>query len=67
VEIRDAGGKRLRSLQRLSDGDPDSQWQQASADLSEYAGRTVQLVFSATSGKTKPTAFFIDDVSVTVE
>jgi hypothetical protein len=67
VEIRDAGGQRLRSIQRLSDGDPAGAWQPASADLGEFAGRTVQLVFTATSGRTKPTAFFVDDVSVSVE
>jgi hypothetical protein len=64
VEIRDAGGRRLKSIQRLSDGDPADAWRPASADLSELAGRRVQLVFTATSGRTKPTAFFVDDVSV---
>jgi len=64
VEIRDAGGKKLRTIQQLSDGDPAGEWRQTSADLSEFAGQTVQLVFAATSGKTKPTAFFVDDVSM---
>ncbi len=67
VEIHDAGGKKLRTIQQLSDGDPAGEWRPASFDLSEFAGRTVQLVFTATSGKTKPTAFFVDDVSVIVE
>jgi hypothetical protein len=65
VEIRDAGGKKLRTIQQLSDGDTAGAWRQASADLSEFAGRTVQLVFTATSGKTKPTVFFVDDVEIT--
>jgi hypothetical protein len=64
VEIRDASGKKLRTLQRLSDGDAANEWKQSSFDLSEFAGRTVQLVFAATSGKTKPTAFFVDDVEI---
>jgi hypothetical protein len=67
VEIRDAGGVRLRSIQKLSDGDPAGAWQEAGADLSEFAGQTVQLVFTATSGRTKPTTFYVDDVSVSVE
>jgi len=67
VEIRDAGGKKLKTIQRLSDGDLAGEWQLASADLSEFADRTVQLVFTATSGKTRPTAFFVDDVSVIAE
>jgi len=64
VEIRDASGKKLRTIQQLSDGDPVGAWRRSSFDLSEFAGRTVQLVFMATSGKTKPTAFFVDDVIV---
>ena len=61
VEIRDTSGKKLRTVQQLSDGDPAGEWRRSSFDLSEFAGRTVQLVFTATSGKTKPTAFFVDD------
>ena len=67
VEIRDTSGKKLKAIQRLSDGDQAGEWRQISADLSEFAGRTVQLVFTATSGKTKPTAFFVDDVSITIQ
>jgi hypothetical protein len=66
VEIRDASGKRLRTIQRLSDGDRAGSWQPTTADLSGYAGQTLQLVFSATSGRVGPTEFFVDDVSVSV-
>jgi hypothetical protein len=67
VELRDASGKRLRTIQRLSDGDTTGSWKQTTADLSAYAGQTLQLVFSATSGRIGPTAFFVDDVRVTVQ
>ena len=67
VELRDAGGKQLGTIQRLSDGDPAGAWRQTSFDLSGYAGQTLQLVFSATSGRVAPTEFFVDDVSVIVE
>jgi hypothetical protein len=67
VEIRDAGGKKLKAIQRLSDGDTAGEWRRSSFDLSEFAGQTVQLVLTATSGKTKPTAFFVDDVNMSVE
>jgi hypothetical protein len=67
VEIRDANGKRLRAIQRLSDADAGGGWQPTSAELSGYAGQTLQLVFSATSGRLNPTEFFVDDVSVIVQ
>jgi hypothetical protein len=67
VELRDASGKRLRTIQRLSDGDITGSWQQSSFDLSEFAGNTIELVFQANSGKIRPTEFFVDDVSVSVE
>jgi hypothetical protein len=54
-------------IQRLSDGDMTDSWQPTTADLSDYAGQTLQLVFSATSGRVGPTEFFVDDVSVNVE
>jgi hypothetical protein len=67
VELHNASGKRLHTIQQLSDGDMSDSWQPATADLSSYAGQTIQLVFSATSGRVDPTAFFVDDVSVSVE
>ncbi|HEU5100646.1 MAG TPA: hypothetical protein VFU22_16565, partial [Roseiflexaceae bacterium] len=39
VEIRDTNGRKLWSIQRLSDGDPAGEWQPTSADLGEFAGR----------------------------
>jgi hypothetical protein len=67
VEIRDASGKKLRTLQQLSDGDTTGSWQQTTADLSSYAGQTIQLVFSATSGRVSPTEFFVDDVIIIIQ
>ena len=45
VEIRDARGKKLRAIQQLSDGDMGDEWHQSSFDLSEFASKTVELVF----------------------
>ena len=67
VELRAPGGKALKTLLRLSNADPTDSWRQSVIDLSDYAGREVELIFTATSGKLKPTEFFIDDVSVTVQ
>lgn len=39
-------------------------WEQASFDLSAYAGQTIQIQFEAKTDQGNPTEFFIDDVSV---
>jgi hypothetical protein len=64
VELREPGGKTLQTIERLSDGSPAGIWQQTSFDLSGYAGQTVELVFTATCGKIRPTEFFVDDVTI---
>ena len=67
VELREPGGKTLQLIERQSDGDPAGVWRRSSFDLSSYAGRMIELVFRASCGKIRPTAFFVDDVSVTVK
>lgn len=66
VELRGPDGRSLDTLQRLSDADAAKGWRAATFDLSAYAGQTVDLVFSAASGRVAPTTFFLDDVSVVV-
>ena len=39
-------------------------WRKAEADLSAYAGQTVQLRLRANNDATNPTSFFFDDVSI---
>ena len=67
VEIRDTSGKKLKSIQRLSDGSPAETWHQSSFDLSSYAGQTIELVFRASCGRVRPTAFFVDDIEITTQ
>lgn len=65
VEIRDTLSNTLQTLEILTDGDADSNWQQSVFTLpAAYAGQTVQLVFVATTDDSSPTSFFIDDVSI---
>ncbi len=64
VQIRNGNGTPLQTLETLSDGDAGSQWQQSTFTLSGYAGQTIQLVFVAHTDGTRPTSFFLDDVSV---
>jgi hypothetical protein len=67
VEIHDTSGKKLRAIQQLSDGDPAGEWHPSSFDLSEFAGKTVELIFLASCGRIRPTEFFVDDVSVIIQ
>jgi hypothetical protein len=67
VAIRDEGGNTLQVIERLDDGSPAGRWRETSADLSDYAGQTIELVFEATSGRAYPTEFFVDDVSLSVQ
>lgn len=39
-------------------------WNPANADLTPYAGQTLQLRIEATTDENSPTSFFVDDVSV---
>ncbi len=41
-------------------------WQQVTADLTAYAGQTVELRIQVTNDANYPTAFYVDDVSLQV-
>jgi hypothetical protein len=62
IELRDPSGQTLAVVERLSDGDAAGEWLTNTFDMSAYAGRTVELVFSATSGRISPTTFYLDDI-----
>lgn len=64
VQLRDADGSPLQTLETLSDGDASQTWQQSSFTVTGYAGQTIQLAFVAQTDDTNPTSFFVDDVSV---
>ncbi len=64
VQIRNAAGNPLRTLEVLTDGDLSTEWQQSTFSVSGYAGEKLQLSFQAQTDDTNPTSFFIDDVSV---
>jgi len=61
-----APGSTPRAIVRLSNADAADVWRLTTADLSDYAGSSVELVFTATTGRLKPTEFFVDDVSITI-
>jgi len=63
VQIRDAAGSPLQTLETLNDGDASVNWRQSSFTVSGYGGQTIQLAFVANTDGTSPTSFFLDDVS----
>lgn len=65
VVLADASGNPLRALFTVSDRDAGLVWQQASVDVSQYAGQSVQLQFNARTDSTLATDFFVDDVALT--
>ena len=64
VEVADANGVPLRTLFAVSDRSAGLVWQQATLDLSDFAGQTVQLQFNARTDGSLATDFFVDDVAL---
>ena len=66
AEIRNTAGTVLAVVDSRSDGWRQSSWmQQATVDVSAWAGQTVRVAFRATNDSSLPTTFYVDDVSVT--
>ncbi|CAM3988159.1 protease pro-enzyme activation domain-containing protein [Alicyclobacillus pomorum] len=66
VQVRNASGTVLKTLQTQSDGTAAG-WRSQSFDLGAYKGQTIQIAFKATNDYSNPTSFFVDDVSVTAQ
>jgi bacillopeptidase F (M6 metalloprotease family) len=64
VEVADANGVPLRVLFAVSDRSAGLVWQQATLDLSDFGGQTVQLQFNARTDGSLATDFFVDDVAL---
>ncbi len=65
VQVLDSAGNPLKMLFSVGDINAVDNWQQASLDLSEFAGQTVQLKFQGQSDSSLTSDFFVDDVEVT--
>jgi len=63
--LTDSQGKPLYAVAGLTDLNAASTWQQVQADLSAFAGQTVQLRLAAKTDGSLVTDFFVDDLSVT--
>jgi kumamolisin len=69
VEVLDSNGATIGKVQSACNTDATRSWKQVTFDasslLSNYAGQTVTLAFSATTSSSAATsAFFVDDVAV---
>ncbi|MBC8160925.1 MAG: M4 family metallopeptidase [Roseiflexaceae bacterium] len=59
-------GETLGEIERIPSTEGDDEWQQASADLSEFAGKTVRLGFAAETTRGNVSSMFVDDVVLAV-
>jgi hypothetical protein len=66
VEIRSAVGEPPRTIQILDNRDVHKYWYTTSADISEFAGQTIQLHFHASNYIESEIKFFFDEVSIEV-
>ena len=64
VVVADASGTALRTLYTLGSADTSNIWQLAEADLTEFAGQTVQIQFEAQTDASLVTDFFVDNIEV---
>jgi len=62
--LTDQQGAPLYAVAGLTDLNATATWQQVQADLSAYAGQTVQLRLASKTDGSLVTDFFIDDLSV---
>jgi len=62
--LTNVDGEVLTRFEELDDRDADGFWHEVSFDVSAFAGRTVQLWFTATTDAANITNFFVDDVSL---
>jgi Zn-dependent metalloprotease len=66
VDLTDGNGNVLSTLEELSSAQGDDTWRQAKIDLRKFAGKSVQLTFSAENPRGNVSSFFVDDVSLAV-
>lgn len=64
VQVADTAGTPLRILFTASDRSASLAWQQATLDLSEFAGQTLQLQFSTRTDGSLATDFYFDNVEL---
>lgn len=69
LEVQDASGNVLLTLQTLDNSSPTGDWFQSIFDLGNYPsllGQTLRFAFHGVTNATEPTGFFIDEVHLVV-
>ncbi|MDQ1834427.1 Ig-like domain-containing protein [Massilia scottii] len=67
VQVRSGSNAVLATLATYSNLNKGSSYVQKTFDLSAYKGQTVRIYFEGVEGSTIPTAFLIDDVTLTAQ
>ncbi len=65
VQVADSNGEALESVFTVGSNRASKRWRQSGVDLSQFAGKTIQLQFAAETDSANITDFFVDDVEVT--
>jgi hypothetical protein len=64
VRVHSTSGDLLATLRTRSNTSPRGSWSSDTLDLQRWAGQTVSVRFAATTDASKPSNFFVDDVSL---
>jgi hypothetical protein len=64
--IANTNGDVIKQVEQLSSAQGDDKWRQAKFDLSQLAGKSVRLVFSAENPRGNVSSMFVDDVALQV-
>ena len=66
VLLANTNGDTVATIERLSSNEGDDTWQQSGGDLSQYAGKTIRLAFTAENSRGNVSSMFVDDVVMAV-
>ena len=66
VALTNPSGDILETVEELPSSKADETWSEQSADISAYAGKTINLVFSSENPRGNVSSMFVDEVTLVV-
>jgi hypothetical protein len=66
TNLTSSSGDVIKTLEKFASSQGDDQWRQAMFDLSQFAGKTIRLVFMSENPKNNVSSYFVDDVELVV-
>ncbi|MCI0478868.1 MAG: immune inhibitor A, partial [Anaerolineales bacterium] len=66
TNLVNSNGDVIKALEKFVSSQGDDQWRQATFDLSQFAGKSIRLVFMSENPKNNVSSFFVDDVELVV-